>query len=344
MFLLLTQVLLWLLVGGIIWYILTRFIPKAYFTWLGGLIIFIFIVLAFFQPTNRTVADVWSILSIPLKPLGLAVLLLLGALGNIKKGGITAAGRNQVWAALMILLLSSVPAVSYWLTQQSEQAVIRAGELRREICVDQCPVAPVPTTPRAIVVLGQGTTQASLPYRPQIQLTDTGNRILYAAEVYRTQVDRGNAPVIIVSAGPRLDLQGNSRDIVEANDIVTVLTSLGVPRQDIIVEQTGVDVQTSAQAIRNILRDQGLGDRIILVTSALEARRATLTFENLGIRVAPRPTNFFTIQEGATPARRIRVADFIPSADALLRTTRVVEEYLTSIYYFLRGWLTPSGF
>ena len=40
--------------------------------------------------------------------------------------------------------------------------------------------------------------------------------------------------------------------------------------------------------------------------------------------------------------RHITGADFAPSAEALLLTTRVLDEYFQTFYYFLRGWLAPT--
>lgn len=342
MFELLTLVLLWLLIGVIAWYILLRFIPKIYFTWLGAFVLVLFIVLAFLTPTSRTVSAVWSILSLPFTPLGLSILLLASAL---REGTKKVLG-NQVAAALMILLISSTPLIAYWLAQQTESSAIEFEARRREVCVDQCPAGVTPVasqTADAIVVLGWGTTQPDLPYRTQIQLTDTGDRILYAAQLYQEQVNLGNRPAVIVSAGPRPGLLGTDAEVVEANDIRDLLVDLGVPTSDIIVEPRGIDVRSSAVAVEQILRERGLGDRVILVTSAINTNRAALAFSRQGISAIPRPTNFYTFQAGASPRRQIRLADFVPSADALSVTTRVIQEYLLSVYYFLRGWLAPLG-
>ena len=45
--LLLTRILLWVAVGLIIWYILLRFIPRTYLTWLGGFVVLGLLVASF---------------------------------------------------------------------------------------------------------------------------------------------------------------------------------------------------------------------------------------------------------------------------------------------------------
>lgn len=328
MFLLLTQVLLWLLVTVILYNLLTKVIPKTYLTLLGGLFLFSIIVLAFFFPNERLVATAWSVLSFPLKPVGATILLLAVALNQGLKN------RNQVVAALMILLISSTPFLSTLLARGLE-----LGEVSRTARTTTGAPATAQTA-GAIVLLGRGTTQANLPPRTQVQLTDTGDRILYTAQVYRQQVNLGTNPLVIVSAGRRDDVPGNQAP--EANDIATLLTQFGVPREQIVPEIRSTDLRGTAQEVRRILSTRGLGGtRVIVITSGLNSRRARLTFTGAGINVISRPTNFYAVQPGTTSNFNLGVRAFLPSVESLAITTRIVDEFFTSIYYYLRGWLAP---
>lgn len=331
MFLLLTQILLWLLITVILYQLLLKVIPRAYLTVLGALFLFLIIVLAFFFPNDRMVRSAWSVLSFPLKPVGASIVLLSLAL----RQGLTAS-KNLVSAALLILLVSSTPFLANLLAQSTELGAIQA-ERQTSAAVATRPIG-------AIVVLGRGTTQANLPYRTQIQLTDSGDRILYAAQLYREQRALGSRPVVVVSAGPREDLQGGQNQAVEANDIATLLTQMGVPRDQIVTEPRGVDLRSSAEAVDRILRSRGLGNApVIVVTSGINSRRARLTFSDVGLNVVSRPTDFVGFQSRALPRPRIGVESFIPNVEALTVTTRIFEEFLSSLYYSLRGWLAPGG-
>jgi uncharacterized SAM-binding protein YcdF (DUF218 family) len=117
---------------------------------------------------------------------------------------------------------------------------------------------------------------------------------------------------------------------------------MGVPAQQIILETEGQNLRTIAEEVKEILKDYGLANEpIIIVTSALQMRRTALTFTGVDLNVISRPTDFYTIQPDAEPGLSLTVRDFVPSAVALALTTRIVEEYYASIYYFLRGWTTP---
>jgi uncharacterized SAM-binding protein YcdF (DUF218 family) len=314
MFLLLTQVLLWLLITVIIYNLLLKVIPRAYLTLLGGFLLFAIIVLAFFFPNDTLVRTAWSVLSFPLKPVGATIVLIAAALNQGLKN------RNLIVAALMILLISSIPFVSTVLARPLE-----LGSFPRATTTG--------TAAGAIVVLAQGTTQPSLPPRTQIQLTDEGsNRLRRAAQLYQEQVTAGNQPIVIASAGQ------------EANNVATVLNQFGVPQGQIVVESRSQDLRTSAEQVNGILRGRAIQDRpIFLVTSAINSRRASLAFSQVGVNVVTQPANFVSTEPGTREARNISIQSFIPSVDALSVSTRILEEFYTTIYYSLRGWLSPTA-
>ncbi|OUL36668.1 hypothetical protein BV372_06825 [Nostoc sp. T09] len=118
MFLLLSRVLLWLLIGTVVYSLFQRFYPTGNFV--GRLLVviaLIVIALAFINPNEPAVASMWRLISFPLRPLGASVLLLLFAAQRIKGGGIDKPGGYFLGWALTILLLASTPAIAYFLVR-----------------------------------------------------------------------------------------------------------------------------------------------------------------------------------------------------------------------------------
>ncbi|MCU0568106.1 MAG: YdcF family protein [Oculatellaceae cyanobacterium Prado106] len=338
MFELITQIIILAAIYFLVRFVLLSFIERRYLTWLGGVVLVLLLVLAFLEPTNRTVGLLWGILSFPLRPLGLVLVLLAYAM----RKGTKAVMGPQVMAALLILLISSLPVTAYLLTAQSEQRTVS------EVAAQQDAVATRGVS--AIVVLGDGSAPTDPTYRIRAQLNTSEDgisvsqrsRLLYAAQLYNTQVNRGNDPLVIVSVGPRpLEQDGVS----ETTAITDVLIGNGVPRDRIRVDLEGVDPRTSAVVTQRLLASGEAAVRVpvILIAPALNIRRATSTFAKLNFEVVPRPTDFyvFQLQSGV---RLAAASDLIPSAEALVITTRVIDEYLSTVYYFLRGWLVdPLG-
>ena len=118
MFELLSRVLLWLLIGTIVFSLFQKFYPTGNFV--GRLVVVVFLIillLSFVNPNEPAIASLWRVVSFPRKPLGAAILLMTFAAQRIKGGAIDKPGGILVGWALTILLLSSTPAVAYFLIQ-----------------------------------------------------------------------------------------------------------------------------------------------------------------------------------------------------------------------------------
>ncbi|MEH1840743.1 MAG: hypothetical protein V7L20_18780 [Nostoc sp.] len=160
MFLLLSRVLLWLLIGTIVYSLFQRFYPSG--TFVGRLIlvvILVIIALSFVNPNEPAVASLSRLLSFPLKPLGASILMMIFAAQRIKGGGIDKPGGYLIGWALTILLLASTPAVAYFLYRAP---LAMAGETY---------VATAAPTSGTLVAFGQPTTTANIS-------DVTGDRIL----------------------------------------------------------------------------------------------------------------------------------------------------------------------
>lgn len=352
------------LIGVIVWQALVKGTgkdakPRDYLAWFGLTLILLFLILSFITPNTPAVTTFGSILTFPLKPLGLAILLLFFGLGEIKKREkdriISPKGINQIWAAFLILTIFSLPLVANLLAQRVQQDAIagfNAAWRRKE-------------TVGAIVLLAHSATQLSLLAPNQLQLNDQSDRILQTVREYERQSDLDNFPKIVVSAGPKAGFESYSQlNPPEADQIAATLERLGISSEDILRERTGVDIRSSAEAIKKQFVDSHkISKRVILVTSALNMQRARQTFAQLGIDTIPSPAGFYNLQADSTPkvqvrtsqkgacdtlsisiqnARKTRISDLIPSPEGLLLSTRVINEFWTSVYYFLRGWLAPT--
>jgi uncharacterized SAM-binding protein YcdF (DUF218 family) len=382
-FLLLTQVLLWILVGLAARFVLLKALPKAF---LGGLVLALLVAvtaLTFFKgaPEVGLLGDVWQILAVVLNPFGLVIILLCVVWRDVENG----AKFNKIILRIGVasLLIFSLPIVSNFLAQRTEMEAV-------QIMQD----APPLNGQRVIVLMGQNTTRLKLRPRAEaappekkvdrngilpppepisegkfsmlanlpVQLTDQGDRILGAAQTFYSE--RGNNPILIVSAGTRADRMTKANEkkenISEASDISKLLQSqFGIPGSAIIQDDDSRTVIESAQNVRKILESKNIryGNQLMVVTSAIEASRTALTFareiapDGQGVTIVSRPTDFYTIPSAGSLGNRAKnadliernfmVSDLMPNVDSLQLSTRVISEAMTSLYYFLRGWIRP---
>jgi len=383
-FLLLTQVLLWVLVGLAARFVLFKALPRVF---LGGLVIALLVAvtaLTFFKgaPETGLLGDVWQILSVILNPFGLVIILLCVVWRDVESGG----KFNKVVLRIGVasLLIFSLPIVSNFLAQRTEMEAVQI--------MQEAP--PLNGAQRVIVLMGQNTTRLKLRPRTEaapaekkvdrngilpppepisegkfsmltnlpLQLTEQGDRILEAAQLFNSE--RGNNPVLIISAGRRTDRmekKGEKKEnISEAADLSKLLQSqFGIPGTAIIQDDDSRTVIEAAQNVRKILETRNIryGNQIMVVTSAIEASRTALTFareiapDGQGVTIISRPTDFYTIPPAASLANRAKnadliernfmVSDLMPNVDSLQLSTKVISEAMTSLYYFLRGWIRP---
>lgn len=390
-FVLLTQVLLWVVVGLFAWYVLLRLLPRPF---LGGLVLLLLLGVAAFtfyqgSPQEGLVGDIFRIIAIPFSPLGVILILLSVAFLELLRGGkLSNRGSLLLRIAIPVLFILSIPVVSNFLAQRAEAEAI-------DIARPAATAALSPGARRVIVALAQDTTrlqirprsqpvpatpapaaQGVFPPAPQIpagafsviadqpvQLTERGDILTYANQVYREERGRGTDPVVVVSAGSRPERARKdgetTNDVSEAADGRRFLQGLGVPAEDIIPDSRSPTIQNSAVNVRQELQRRGInfGNQLVLIGSAIEMNRAALTFNrefnsnNVPLTVIPRPTNFLTLppreafrgraQGRDVVERNFQISDLLPSIDALSLSSKVINEYLTSIYYFLRGWIRP---
>ena len=251
-------------------------------------------------------------------PLGLAsILLLLGLIIAWKRPYFAL---FPMGIALITILIFSNAWVSSLLTQSLEwQHLANKNE--------ELPKA------EAIILLG-GSTVAPIPPRNTVEINYSGDRVLYAAHLYK----QGKAPVIIATGG---GISWLGKTIPEATNMKQLLLRMGVPASAIIEEPQALNTHDNAVYTKEILEENGI-KQSLLVTSAFHMPRSVLTFQKQDINIIPAPTDFSITKQHwkqlkSTP--QATLINSLPSAGNLEATTKVLKEYLGIFVYWLRGWI-----
>lgn len=249
-------------------------------------------------------------------PLGLTCLLLLvGLFLSFRKSRFTFI---PILLSLILLLTAGNPRTANFLLQSLEY---------------QYPPLPKLPSADAIVVLG-GSTKPISPPRILADLNEHGDRIIYAAKLYKEE----KAPLIILSGGR---IQWFGQDNSEAQDMAEILELMGIPTEAIIQEGNSFNTYQNAIYTQKILEEKEINS-ILLVTSAFHMPRSLAIFRRLGINPIPAPTDFFVSeQELAAPnySTESKILSFFPEPNNIAHTTLVIKEYIGTLVYRLRGWL-----
>ncbi len=249
-------------------------------------------------------------------PVGLITILILIALFSTRRPKLQ---RASLLLALGVLFIAGNRWVADGLVRSLEWQYLPPGDIPRA---------------EAIVLLGGGTLSAEPP-RTMVEMTSAGDRVLYAAELYR----QGKADRILVSGG---GIDWISKVASPAEEMAYLLERFQVPQEAILLEPDSRNTYENALYSREILEPMGI-NRIILVTSATHMPRSVALFKRQGFEVVPAPTDFRITQSSweqlFSPSLPTQVLNLLPSAENLSQTTGALKEYIGLFIYNLRGWL-----
>ena len=168
-----------------------------------------------------------------------------------------------------------------------------------------------PRSAQALVILGGGARAVAPEYGSVAPSATTLDRLVYGAWLARATA----LPVLVT---------GSHSEAAAMSDFLK--RDLGVTPT--WIENRSADTYDNARRSWAILAPAGVRN-IVLVTSAIHMPRARAEFENVGFTVTPAPTSIWT-------ARDAGFAPWVPSADALARSQRVLHEYLGQLVRWAR--------
>ena len=340
MFELLTRLVLWVLLVYFIWYVLLQLVPQINVKWLVPIVLFVLVMLGFLFPNDRSIATVWNIISFPLKPIGLCIVFLIIAYSKGKDSSVPKKIQNLILSVLMILVFSSLP----WVSEKLEFSMIRTNLNYSEICTQQ----NANNQNKLIVMLANGVSQPGGPYRPAEQILEMSDRLLQTSREYQRNFASLPAGGVLV-ASRKQPGAATAQNPSEFDLIRDQLINLGVARSDIFNLDNLFDtfnVKQTSQAITEYIDTRGLsGYQVIVVSSAMDVGRVKLTLERaLGEnrQISVRASSWELSNKFCPEQKRYPdLVDLIPTDSSVLRSSRFVDEFFTSSYYFLRNWLVP---
>ena len=174
--------------------------------------------------------------------------------------------------------------------------------------------------PKYIVVLAGGhTSEPGIP--PTSQLSGAALvRLIEGIRIYYL-IPKSK---LVLTGGPVFD------PLPAAEVMVCLAQSLGVDRQDILLESKSRFTHEQAKFINTMLRDE----KFILVTSASHMPRSMALFRKLGMDPIPAPTDH-RISKPPCWSQYFS----LPSASNLQKTQRALYEYLGFIWAKLNGYI-----
>ncbi len=169
-----------------------------------------------------------------------------------------------------------------------------------------------------IVVLGGGhVSDPRVPVTSQL----SGESMARLVEGIRLQKMNPEARLLL-SGGSAFD------PVPNAEIMARVASSIGVDRQNMVLETTSRDTEEEARTIKDMVGNEPL----LLVTSASHMHRSMALFKSQGMNPVPAPTGHMLKEPQGTSPRA-----FFPGTDGLRKAEAAFYEYLGLAWAKVRG-------
>lgn len=172
----------------------------------------------------------------------------------------------------------------------------------------------------AIVLLGGGMGAHEKCGRAE--MFAGADRVWYAAKLWKAYHAEGDGMILTISGGGA------------KQSTIPLLKDLGVEESVIVDFEDARNTEEEAKLIYARIAASGIdrAPRIMLVTSAWHMPRSVMLFERAGFEVVPKPTDY---EMHYAAESELRVNDFFPSADAAMRNSYALKEWVARFGYFI---------
>ncbi len=173
-----------------------------------------------------------------------------------------------------------------------------------------------------------GATIPDLEPDDRVYFHRGADRVIHTVQLYKL----GLLDTILISGG-----SGRVIDEVgpEAEKLREVMVLMGVPREDIWVENESRNTHESAVNVASMLNEVQIGPTdCLLITSAFHMRRSRACFRKVGLDLDTFSTDFY-----ARPATYYPDQFIIPRAEAMILWEKLFKEWIGMVAYKFAGYI-----
>lgn len=219
--------------------------------------------------------------------------------------------KRSFWLALGMLLFFSNDFIA--------NEVITAWEVKAT------PMAAITRQYELGIVL-TGVTSGSREPADRVYFQKGADRVTHTVQLYKAGVIRK----ILISGGT-----GRLADVQmpEADELKKAFLLMGVPEEDIMLENQSRNTAESANEVKKILGPTKASD-CLLITSAFHMRRSRACFAKAGIPMDTFSTDFYSHPRNFYPDSLI-----VPQLDAIMIWQKVIKEWVGMTAYKVAGYI-----
>lgn len=176
-------------------------------------------------------------------------------------------------------------------------------------------------------ILLSGAAKSEVGPNDRVYIGTAADRVNHTLQLYKL----GKIRKVLISGGSGRLLDIGER---EADDLASLLNLMGIPPEDILIENASRNTHESAVAVANLLDSLSRPSDCLLITSASHMRRSMATFNRAGWPCTPFAVDF----HGHIRKYTVDVL-FIPKLEALSWWQILLKEWTGYFAYWLTGYI-----
>jgi len=198
-----------------------------------------------------------------------------------------------------------------------------ANEAMRAWEIEATPFSEVRKYKLGIVLTG--VTSGFREPADRVYFQRGADRVTHTLQLYK----EGFIDKILISGG-----SGRLVDVEirEADQLKKAFMLMGVPEEDMMIENQSRNTYESAEEVKKILGDSIRADDCVLITSSFHMRRSRACFKKAGIPMETFSTDFY-----AHPRYFYLDTLLVPSLDALVLWQKLIKEWVGFAAYWAAG-------
>lgn len=172
-----------------------------------------------------------------------------------------------------------------------------------------------------------GVTKSDYDPDDRVYFSRGADRVTHSVQLYKS----GIVKKLLVSGGSG---QLVARRKQEADEMAEALILMGVPEEDILIENKSRNTHESALEVKKMLETISLPDSCVLITSGYHIRRSRACFAKVGWKTDTFSTDFQT-------HKRVFTFDvfFIPKLEAISVWSTAIREWVGFAAYWIAGYV-----
>ncbi len=177
-----------------------------------------------------------------------------------------------------------------------------------------------------IGILLTGVTKSNFSPTDRVYFQRSSDRVTHTLQLYKL----GYIKKILIAGGSGTLLKRTK----EADELSLVLQMMGVPLEDLIIENQSDNTYQSAMAVKKMIESVYLPQDCLLITSGYHMRRSRACFKKVGFDVDTFSVDFLSNQRAFTPDVLL-----IPKIESISTWQVLTKEWVGMLAYKIAGYI-----